>query len=60
MTDVPKIVTDTTTQDWSRRHFMGGVVGVAAVAIGVNTLSPRLTCDVLSQPTFSYCTRARR
>ena len=29
--DVPKIVTDTTTQRWSRRRFMGGVVGVAAL-----------------------------
>jgi peptidoglycan/xylan/chitin deacetylase (PgdA/CDA1 family) len=31
MTDVPKIVTDTTTQRWSRRRFMGGAVGVAAL-----------------------------
>ena len=29
--DIPKIVTDTTTQRWSRRRFMGGVVGVAAL-----------------------------
>jgi len=29
--DVPKIVTDTTTQSWSRRRFMGGAVGVAAL-----------------------------
>lgn len=29
--DVPKIVTDTTTQPWSRRRFMGGAVGVAAL-----------------------------
>ena len=29
--DVPKIVTDTTTQRWSRRRFMGGAVGVAAL-----------------------------
>ena len=29
--DVPKIVTDTTTQQWSRRRFMGGAVGVAAL-----------------------------
>jgi peptidoglycan/xylan/chitin deacetylase (PgdA/CDA1 family) len=29
--DVPKIVTDTTTQNWSRRRFMGGAVGVAAL-----------------------------
>ncbi|HYB48357.1 MAG TPA: polysaccharide deacetylase family protein [Streptosporangiaceae bacterium] len=29
--DVPKIVTDTTTQRWSRRRFMGGAVGVAVL-----------------------------
>jgi peptidoglycan/xylan/chitin deacetylase (PgdA/CDA1 family) len=29
--DFPKIVTDTTTQRWSRRRFMGGAVGVAAL-----------------------------
>jgi peptidoglycan/xylan/chitin deacetylase (PgdA/CDA1 family) len=29
--DVPKIVTDTATQRWSRRRFMGGAVGVAAL-----------------------------
>jgi hypothetical protein len=29
--DVPKIVTDTTAQRWSRRRFMGGAVGVAAL-----------------------------
>ncbi|HEX3516558.1 MAG TPA: polysaccharide deacetylase family protein [Trebonia sp.] len=29
--DVQKIVTDTTTQSWSRRRFMGGAVGVAAL-----------------------------
>jgi peptidoglycan/xylan/chitin deacetylase (PgdA/CDA1 family) len=29
--DVPKIVTDTTTQRWSRRRFMGGAVAVAAL-----------------------------
>jgi hypothetical protein len=29
--DVPKIVTDTTRQSWSRRRFMGGAVGVAAL-----------------------------
>lgn len=29
--DVPKIVTDTTTQRWSRRRFMGGAVSVAAL-----------------------------
>jgi peptidoglycan/xylan/chitin deacetylase (PgdA/CDA1 family) len=28
---VPKIVTDTTTQRWSRRRFMGSAVGVAAL-----------------------------
>jgi len=28
---VPKIVTDTTTQRWSRRRFLGGAVGVAAL-----------------------------
>lgn len=30
-TGVPKIVTDTTTQNWSRRRFMGGAVSVAAL-----------------------------
>jgi peptidoglycan/xylan/chitin deacetylase (PgdA/CDA1 family) len=29
--DVPEIVTDTTTQRWSRRRFMGGAVGVAVL-----------------------------
>jgi peptidoglycan/xylan/chitin deacetylase (PgdA/CDA1 family) len=29
--DIPKIVTDTTTQRWSRRRFMGGAVSVAAL-----------------------------
>jgi hypothetical protein len=29
--DVPKIVTDTTAQRWSRRRFMGGAVSVAAL-----------------------------
>ena len=29
--DIPKIVTDTTTQRWSRRRFLGGAVGVAAL-----------------------------
>ena len=29
--DLPQIVTDTTTQRWSRRRFMQGVVGVAAL-----------------------------
>jgi peptidoglycan/xylan/chitin deacetylase (PgdA/CDA1 family) len=30
--DLPKIVTDSTTRQWSRRRFMGGVVSVAALA----------------------------
>jgi hypothetical protein len=29
--DAPRIVTDTTTQRWSRRRFMGGAVSVAAL-----------------------------
>ena len=29
--DAPKIVTDTTTQRWSRRRFLGGAVSVAAL-----------------------------
>jgi hypothetical protein len=29
--DLPKIVTDTTTQRWSRRRFLGGAVSVAAL-----------------------------
>jgi peptidoglycan/xylan/chitin deacetylase (PgdA/CDA1 family) len=31
LVDVPKIVTDTTTQRWSRRRFMGGAMSVAAL-----------------------------
>jgi len=31
MTVTPKIVTDTTTQRWSRRRFMGGALSVAAL-----------------------------
>ena len=41
--DVPKIVTDTTTQRWSRRRFLGGAVGVAALgsfAAGCGGASP--------------------
>ena len=41
--DVPKIVTDTTTQRWSRRRFMGGAVGVAALgsfAAGCSVAGP--------------------
>ena len=30
-TDVPAIVTDTTSQRWSRRRFMGGAVSIAAL-----------------------------
>jgi hypothetical protein len=29
--DTPKIVTNTITQRWSRRHFLGGAVSVAAL-----------------------------
>jgi peptidoglycan/xylan/chitin deacetylase (PgdA/CDA1 family) len=29
--DIPKVVTDTTTQRWSRRRFMGSAVAVAAL-----------------------------
>ena len=47
--DVPKIVTDTTTQRWSRRRFLGGAVGVAALGsfaaacggAGANGFMPR-------------------
>ena len=31
--DIAKIVTDTTTQRWSRRRFMGAVVSVAALGL---------------------------
>jgi peptidoglycan/xylan/chitin deacetylase (PgdA/CDA1 family) len=45
--DVPKIVTDTTTQNWSRRRFMGGAVGVAALGSFAAACSAAPTARVL-------------
>src|SRR3984885_11043186 len=45
--DVPKIVTDTTTQNWSRRRFMGGAVGVAALGSFAAACSAAPTASVL-------------
>jgi peptidoglycan/xylan/chitin deacetylase (PgdA/CDA1 family) len=45
--DVPKIVTDTTTQKWSRRRFMGGAVGVAALGSFAAACSAAPTARVL-------------
>jgi peptidoglycan/xylan/chitin deacetylase (PgdA/CDA1 family) len=45
--DVPKIVTDTATQNWSRRRFMGGAVGVAALGSLVAACSAAPTASVL-------------
>jgi hypothetical protein len=38
--DLPKIVTDTAAQHWSRRRFMSGVLGVAALGSFVAACSP--------------------
>jgi peptidoglycan/xylan/chitin deacetylase (PgdA/CDA1 family) len=45
--DVPKIVTDTSTQSWSRRRFMGGAVGVAALGSFAAACSAAPTASVL-------------
>jgi peptidoglycan/xylan/chitin deacetylase (PgdA/CDA1 family) len=45
--DVPKIVTDTATQNWSRRRFMGGAVGVAALGSFAAACSAAPTASVL-------------
>jgi peptidoglycan/xylan/chitin deacetylase (PgdA/CDA1 family) len=45
--DVPKIVTDTTTQRWSRRRFMGGAVGVAALGSFAAACSTAPSASVL-------------
>jgi hypothetical protein len=45
--DAPKIVTDTTTQRWSRRRFMGGAVAVAALG------SVAAACDRGTAPSAS-------
>jgi peptidoglycan/xylan/chitin deacetylase (PgdA/CDA1 family) len=45
--DVPKIVTNTTTQNWSRRRFMGGAVGVAALGSFTAACSAAPTAHVL-------------
>jgi len=41
--DLPKIVTDTATQHWSRRRFMSGVLGVAALGSFAAACSPDTT-----------------
>jgi hypothetical protein len=38
--DLPKIVTDTAAQNWSRRRFMRGVAGVAALGSFATACSP--------------------
>jgi len=48
--DAPKIVTDTTTQHWSRRRFMGGAVAVAALG------SFATACDSGASPSASTIT----
>jgi peptidoglycan/xylan/chitin deacetylase (PgdA/CDA1 family) len=48
--DVPKIVTDTTTQSWSRRRFMGGAVGVAALGSFAAACSAAPSAHVLLRP----------
>jgi peptidoglycan/xylan/chitin deacetylase (PgdA/CDA1 family) len=48
--DVPKIVTDTATQNWSRRRFMGGAVGVAALGSLAAACSAAPTASVLRRP----------
>jgi len=48
--DAPKIVTDTTTQRWSRRRFMGGAVALAALG------SLAAGCDAGTGPTASTAT----
>jgi Polysaccharide deacetylase len=48
--DAPKIVTDTTTQRWSRRRFMGGAVAVAALG------SLAAACDSGTGPSASTLT----
>jgi peptidoglycan/xylan/chitin deacetylase (PgdA/CDA1 family) len=45
--DVPKIVTNTATQNWSRRRFMGGAVGVAALGSLAAACSAAPTASVL-------------
>ena len=52
--DVPKIVTDTTIQRWSRRRFMGGAVGVAALG------SFATACGSGADPSASAPRRAYR
>jgi peptidoglycan/xylan/chitin deacetylase (PgdA/CDA1 family) len=47
--DVPKIVTNTATQNWSRRRFMGGAVGVAALGSLAAACSAAPTASVLRQ-----------
>jgi peptidoglycan/xylan/chitin deacetylase (PgdA/CDA1 family) len=52
--DVPTIVTDTTTQKWSRRRFMGGAVGVAALGSFAAACSAAPTARVLPRaPSWS-------
>ncbi len=49
--DVPKIVTDTTAQLWSRRRFMGGAVGVAALgsfAVACSDARPSASANLIA------------
>ena len=48
--DAPRIVTDTTTQRWTRRRFMGGAVAVAALG------SLAAGCDKGASPSASVLT----
>ena len=50
--DVPEIVTDTTTQRWSRRRFMGGAASVAALG------SFATSCSHADQPVNGPTSRA--
>ncbi|HEY6791840.1 MAG TPA: hypothetical protein VI365_31445, partial [Trebonia sp.] len=52
--DLPKIVTDTAAQHWSRRRFMSGVASVAALGSFAAACSP----DV-SRPTSVRASRLR-
>jgi peptidoglycan/xylan/chitin deacetylase (PgdA/CDA1 family) len=51
--DVPKVVTDTTAQHWSRRRFIGGIAGVAALgsfAAGCTGGADHLTATATTAP----------
>jgi hypothetical protein len=48
--NVPKIVTDTATQRWSRRRFLGGAVSVAALGSFATACSPGADQAVIASP----------